>query len=55
VERVPEHMQDGAPAAFYMPPSMDGSRDGVFYANVGVITEIHMFEMRTLTAHGEWA
>ena len=32
---VPPHMEEGSPAAFYMPPSLDGARDGVFYANLG--------------------
>jgi len=51
VLRVPEHMEKGAPAAFYWPPSLDGSRPGAFYANVGQISAVQKFEMRTLTAH----
>ena len=35
---VPKHMEEGSPAAFYMPPSLDGSRDGVFYANLGDVS-----------------
>jgi uncharacterized protein (DUF885 family) len=35
IEAVPEHMEDGSPGAFYMPPSLCGTRDGVFYANCG--------------------
>ena len=35
IQAVPAHMEEGSPAAFYMPPSLDGARDGVFYANLG--------------------
>jgi len=44
-------MEEGSPAAFYMPPSLDGSRDGVFYANLGDISAQYKYGMRTLTAH----
>lgn len=51
VEPVPKHMEEGSPGAFYMPPSLDGSRDGVFYANLGDMESQMKFCMRTLTAH----
>jgi len=51
VEAVPKHMEEGSPGAFYMPPSLDGSRDGVFYANLGDMAAQFKFGMRTLTAH----
>jgi len=44
-------MEEGAPAAFYMPPSLDGSRDGVFHVNLGDMSAQYKFSMRTLTAH----
>eukprot|EP00966_Prymnesium_polylepis_P100952 2337713-Prymnesium_polylepis.3 len=51
IQRVPPHMEEGSPAAFYMPPSLDGSRDGVFYANLGDMSAQYKYGMRTLTAH----
>ena len=44
-------MEDGSPGAFYMPPSLCGTRDGVFYANCGDLAAQPKFAMRTLTAH----
>lgn len=51
VQPVPKHMEEGSPGAFYMPPSLDGKRDGVFYANLGDMGAQYKFAMRTLTAH----
>lgn len=51
IQAVPKHMEEGSPAAFYMPPSLDGSRDGVFYVNLGDMEAQYKFGMRTLTAH----
>lgn len=48
---VPAHMEEGSPAAFYMPPSLDGARDGVFYANLGDLSAQFIYGMRTLYAH----
>lgn len=48
---VPPHMEEGSPAAFYMPPSLDGSRDGVFYCNLGDMSAQYKYGMRTLYAH----
>lgn len=39
VRPVPAADADGAPAAYYVPGSMDGERPGVYYANVGHVTE----------------
>jgi uncharacterized protein (DUF885 family) len=33
VEPVPEHEASGAPAAYYRPPALDGSRPGIYYLN----------------------
>ena len=51
VQPVPKHMEEGSPGAFYMPPSLDGTRDGVFYANLGDMGAQYKYGMRTLTAH----
>lgn len=51
VEPIPEFKQDGAPGAYYNPPSMDGSRPGIFYANLRSMAEIPKFGMRTLSYH----
>ncbi|HWE88850.1 MAG TPA: DUF885 domain-containing protein [Pseudonocardiaceae bacterium] len=39
VRAVPEHEAAGAPPAYYMQPSMDGRRPGVYFANTDRVTE----------------
>ncbi len=51
VERVPEFRQSTAPAAYYDPPALDGSRPGTFYVNLAMIHEAPRFGMRTLAYH----
>ncbi|RIK96788.1 MAG: DUF885 domain-containing protein [Proteobacteria bacterium] len=51
VERVPPFKEEGAPGAYYMPPPLDGSKPGIFYANLRSVREIPRFGMRTLTYH----
>ncbi len=51
VERVPVFKEAGAAAAYYNPPAFDGSRPGVFYANLRNVSEIQRFGMRTLAFH----
>lgn len=51
VRRVPEFKEDGAPGAYYSPPPLDGSRPGVFYANLRDVASIPRFGMRTLAYH----
>lgn len=51
VERVPEFREATAPGAYYNAPALDGSRPGVFYANLRDVTEIPRFGMRTLAYH----
>ncbi len=51
VERVPEFRQATAPGAYYDSPAFDGSRPGVFYANLRSVKEIPRFGMRTLAYH----
>jgi uncharacterized protein (DUF885 family) len=51
VERVPPFKQAGAPGAYYVPPPLDGSKPGIFYANLRSVREIPRFGMRTLAYH----
>jgi len=51
VERVPEFSEKTAPGAYYQPGSFDGSRPGVFYANMRDTTETPKWAMRTLAYH----
>jgi uncharacterized protein (DUF885 family) len=51
VKRIPEFKEKTAPGAYYNPPAMDGSRPGVFYANLRDMNEVPKFGMRTLAVH----
>jgi uncharacterized protein (DUF885 family) len=51
VERAPPHKEKGGPFAYYNGPPMDGSRPGVFYANLGNPRDTFSFGMRTLACH----
>lgn len=51
VKRVPEFAEKTAPGAYYQSPAMDGSRPGVFYANLRNMKEVPRFTMRTLAYH----
>jgi uncharacterized protein (DUF885 family) len=51
VERVPEFKEKTAPGAYYNRPAMDGSRPGIFYANLYDIKATPKFGMRTLAYH----
>ena len=51
VEKIPEFKQDTAPGAYYNPPTMDGSRPGIFYANLRDIAVISKWGMPTLAYH----
>lgn len=51
VERVPAFKEKSAPGAYYMPPPLDGSKPGIFYANLRSVREIPTFGMRTLAYH----
>jgi len=51
VKRVPEFKEKTAPGAYYFPPALDGSRPGVFYANLRDMAEVPKFGMRTLAVH----
>lgn len=51
VRAVPAFKQEGAPGAYYEPGAVDGSRPGVFYANLRDPAETPRWEMRTLAYH----
>lgn len=51
VKRIPEFKEKTAPGAYYERPSMDGSRPGVFYANLYDIKATPKYGMRTLAYH----
>lgn len=51
VERIPEFKEANSPGAYYNPPSLDGTRPGVFYANMRDTNEIPKWGMYTLTYH----
>lgn len=48
---VPKQEEIGAPAAYYLEPSLDRSRPGVFFVNLGDLNEAPKFQMETLTIH----
>lgn len=51
VKRVPVFTEKTAPGAYYNAPPLDGSRPGVFFANLRDMTEQPKFSMRTLAYH----
>ncbi|MGI9088679.1 MAG: DUF885 domain-containing protein [Chthoniobacterales bacterium] len=51
VRRVPEFKEKTAPGAYYESPAMDGTRPGIFYANLRDVTELPRWTMPTLAYH----
>lgn len=51
IERVPANEEEGKPGAYYSMPSMDGSRPGIFFANLRNMQEVPIYGMETLTIH----
>ncbi|WP_156755171.1 DUF885 domain-containing protein [Actinokineospora pegani] len=51
VQAVPAAEAPGAPAAYYMPPSLDGLRTGVYYANTDRATERQRFTAEVTAFH----
>jgi len=51
VRRVPPYAEKGSAGAYYEPPSLDGSRPGVFFANMRNVAETPMWAMPTLAYH----
>ena len=51
IQPVPAHEEEGQPGAYYMSPSIDGSRPGTFFANLRNMKEMPKYHMETLTVH----
>ena len=51
VKRIPQFAEKTAPAAYYTPPPLDGSRPGTFFANLGDVKATPKFGMRTMAYH----
>ena len=51
VKRIPEFKEKTSPGAYYQRPSIDGSRPGVFFANLYNIKATPKYGMRTLAYH----
>jgi uncharacterized protein (DUF885 family) len=51
VERVPAGQEKGTAAAYYQPAAMDGSRPGIFFANLRNLKELPTWQMKTLAYH----
>lgn len=51
VERIPVFKEATSAGAYYNPPAFDGSRPGIFYANLRDLGEVAKFGMRTLAYH----
>jgi uncharacterized protein (DUF885 family) len=51
VRAVPEYSEQNQAGGYYMSPALDGSRPGVFYANLYDIIQTPTYSMRTLAFH----
>lgn len=51
VRRIPEFKEKTAPGAYYQAPAIDGSRPGMFFANLYDIKATPKYAMRTLAYH----
>jgi uncharacterized protein (DUF885 family) len=51
VRRVPVFSEKGSAGAYYEPPSLDGGRPGIFFANLRNVGETPMWAMPTLAYH----
>ncbi|MCW9015354.1 MAG: DUF885 domain-containing protein, partial [Kangiellaceae bacterium] len=51
VKRIPEFREKTSPGAYYNGPAMDGSRPGIFYANLYDIKATPKYSMKTLAYH----
>ena len=51
VRRVPEFKEKTAPGAYYSALALDGTRPGIFYANLRDMAETPRFRMRTVSIH----
>lgn len=51
VRRVPEFKEATSAGAYYDPPALDGTRPGIFYANLRDMTAVPRWSMPTLAYH----
>ncbi len=51
VRRTPTHAEAGVAAGHYHPPAMDGSRPGIFYANLARPSDTPRYTLKTLAFH----
>ena len=51
VKAIPAFKEASAPGAYYEPGALDGSRPGVFFANLRKVDEISRYGMHTLAYH----
>ncbi|MBV8977478.1 MAG: DUF885 domain-containing protein [Alphaproteobacteria bacterium] len=51
VRRVPPFSEKGSAGAYYEPPALDGSKPGIFFANLRNVAETPMWAMPTLAYH----
>jgi len=51
VQPVPSFREAASPIAYYYPPALDGSKGGVFFANLRDVSEHPTFFMKTLAYH----
>jgi uncharacterized protein (DUF885 family) len=51
VRRTPKAIEAGAPGGYYNPPTLDGSRPGIFWINLRDTAEQPKFTMPTLVFH----
>jgi uncharacterized protein (DUF885 family) len=51
LEAIPALEAEGAAPAYYMPPSLDGSRPGTYYTNVNEPTERTSFDLESVAFH----
>jgi uncharacterized protein (DUF885 family) len=51
VKAVEEFRERDMPPAFYYPPAGDGSRDGIYYVNLGDLPRRHLHAMAAISFH----
>jgi uncharacterized protein (DUF885 family) len=51
IQRMPAHLESGAAGGFYDPPSLDGSRPGIFWLDLGDSAETSSFVLPTIIHH----
>jgi uncharacterized protein (DUF885 family) len=51
IKPIPPHEENGAPGAYYMSPSYDGTRPGMFCVNMRNLQTLPTYKMETLVIH----